>query len=79
MTYSAKQERFDRWVENLEQRLAWHLFCYRAPEPILTRLIEVVEESGEWDVYLNGKKMFHFTGSDAYQRATRAAGDLANS
>lgn len=78
MTYFERQERFKVWCDDLEQRLAWHLFCYREPDLTLTRLVEVVENDSRWDVYLNGVKMFQFIGNDAYSRATRVATDLAN-
>jgi hypothetical protein len=74
------KEKFQRWVNDLEDRLAAYMFQQNPkldwPEK---RLIQVCEqESGVWEVFLNGRKMYHFDGPDAQDKANQAASDLAN-
>jgi hypothetical protein len=83
MTPQERRAKFFAWRDDLEQRLAWHLFSLNVkdadPAPAAKRVIEVAEGvANSWDVYLNGKKLFHFTGPDAHSRALKASTELAS-
>lgn len=82
MTSIEQQAKFIRWRDQLEERLAWHLFNANIKDETPSnpkRVVEVSEvDHGAWEVYMNGKKIFHFTGIDAHSRALKASTELAN-
>lgn len=72
---------FQKWQDDLEERLALHLFNNPEPPPHSNKVVEVVESEslpGCWEIYVDGKKTHSFTGFGAQRRASKRAGELAN-
>lgn len=75
---------FQRWKDDLEQRLALHLFNNPEKEkallPPFKRIVNVEEmPSGNgWTVKLDGKGIAFFYGPTAHTDASAYAGKLAN-
>lgn len=80
----SKRDRWEIWVQDLEERLAYYLYEMKERKllsdgktgKICVEVLESEQKVGAWEVWLNGKKMFYFDGPMAHQRASKKAAEV---
>lgn len=78
-----KQDLWKIWVQDLEERMNYHLYQHAERKKLLTEggkgIVEVRESDsvkGTWEVWEGGRKRFIYDGSLGHYRATKKASEI---